>query len=72
MSQQQLIALGLLAAAVLYAYWPNIQKLIPDTQPKSQLLADLEIVVRLQKAYNSEEVTSACKALLEALLGLRK
>jgi hypothetical protein len=72
MSQQQMLALAGLAAAVLYAYWPTIQKLIPNAQPKSQLLADLEIVVRLQKTYNSEEVNAACKALLEALLGLRK
>lgn len=71
MNQMQTIALLAVAAAALYNYLPQLQEMIPSATQKSPLLQDLETVTRIRKTYNSEEVSTACQKLLEALLQVR-
>lgn len=72
MTPEQMLAVGLVVAAVVYNYFPQIIDLAINKPPKSDLLADMETVVRIRKTYNSEAVSAASKSLLEALLGIKQ
>lgn len=72
MTTEQMLAVGLVVAAVAYNYFPQIVDLAVSRTPKSDLLADMETVVRIRKTYNSEAVSAASKSLLEALLGIKQ
>ena len=72
MTTEQMIAVAALAAAAIYNFYPQLISSIELPGKKSQLLQDLETVVRIRKTYESEKVTAACKALLEALLGVKR
>lgn len=67
MSQIQIIALLVAAAAAIYNFYPQLLAMA-DRGTKSQLLSDLECVVSIRSRYKSSAVNEACKSMLDALL----
>lgn len=67
MTQIQVFAVVCVVAAAIYNFYPQLLAIV-DRGTKSQLLSDLECVVRIRSRYKSAAVDQACKEMLDALL----
>jgi len=71
MTFPQIASLCLLVAGLLYVYGrPLVGHVFAVREP--QLMDHIRSVVNVREQYRNPEVTQACNALLEALLGVKK
>jgi hypothetical protein len=70
MTATQIVALLAAAGVAVMYLWPLVQWTVQSKQDPV-LLTHIRNVIAVRDSYRTPEVTAACNALMEALLGIK-